>query len=327
MATEATVQILDSAVETTGVSTITATRTVANPRNGAVYNPLTFAAGVPVWFHRRQDGKYLAVYSQRWVSATSVYHAGPQLFSAHTVAGPCYAVIDPTTGTVEGPYDLGFDTLTSAVSRGDYLFLLGEVDGDATVQHYVITRLGGLQSQGIEQVPLGYKLGLYADPFYLYVFGADGDGRLARIRKNWARIGVNTDAQMQWECEGVKGWYTDLSEGVAMPGYPPADGPCSMAKFRDRFYLMTTVETVGLFAGQAYTKRPVDRAWSPHGSPVTIGADAAYLGGAAYLQPQLVVNTAMLPDGANTGFPYVTSVKVQVGADQAILTEWGILSV
>lgn len=333
MATEATIQILDTAVETTGVSTVTATRTVAAPRHGTIYNPTTFAAGVPVWFHRRQDGKYLALFSKRWTAATGVYHNGPQLFSAYTeTVAPGIATIDPTTGTCDGPFlppgnQPGHNTLTTAVSRGDFLFTLGTKDSVAWVQHHTITRNGGLQLQGEEEVPLGFQLGLYADERFLYVFGDDGSGRLARLRKNWGRIGNQTDPSMQWECEGEKGWYTDLTESLPMPGYPPADGPCSMAKFRDRFYLMTSVDTVGVHAGQAYTKRAVDRTWAPLGDPIVQGNDAAYMGGGVYLQPQLVVNTALLPDDANTGFPYVTSTKVTVGSDDGILTEWGILAV
>ena len=329
MATEATVQVLDSAVENAGVSTVTATKTVANPRNGVVYNPTTFAAGVPVWFHRRQDGRYMALYRSYWDAATSVYHDGPQLFSAHTAHGtPVYLLIDPTTGSAQGPYPLpGLDMLTGAVSLNDYLFTVGIKDGVGWVQHWFITRTGTLQLQGQETVPTGFSLGLFVAGNYLWVFGANGSGKLARIRKNWGRIGNNTDTTMQWECEGAKGWYTDLTEGASLPGDVPANGPCSMAKFRDRLYLMATRHISGSYQAVLYTSRPVDSMWKTVGDPIFLGDDTTYLGGAAYLQPQLVAKRELLPDGANAGFPYVTSVLVQITSSQAILTEWAILSV
>lgn len=327
MSTEATVQVLDSAVENAGVSTVTATRTVANPRNGTVYNPDTFAAGVPVWFHRLQDGRYIAVYRNRWYDATAVYHDGPQLFSGYEEDGPCYVYIDPTTGNFEGPHPIELDTLNAAVSQGEYLFLLGTVDDDATVQHFAVSRFGGLQLQGTEVVPAGLNLGLYADGYHLHVFGSDDDGKLVRARKNWARIGTQQDPYMQWEYQGEKGWYSDPAEITPLPGYPTADGPCSMAKFRDRYYLMTTWLFGETYYGQAYTARPVDPAWKPVGDPIPLGDEDTYMGGGVYLQPQLSVNSALLPDGAASGFPYVTSVKVFIGEDTAVLTEWGILAV
>lgn len=333
MATEATVQVLGSAVETAGVSIVTATRTVADPRNGAIYNPTTFAAAVPVWFHRLHDGRHLALFSRRWYDATSVYHDGPQMFSDYSEdLSPSYAYIDPTTGVAEGPYTwVGLDTLTAAVSRSDYLFTLGTLGGDAVVQHWVITRNSGLQLQGSEVVPMGYTLGLYADDSYLHVFGADGDGKLAHIRKHWGRIGVNIDAAKQWEYEGTKGWYVNSDEGESMrqlSGLIPVAGPVSMAKFRDRLYLTVTEHVAGAYSARTYTTRAVDAAWQPVGTDVVpLGDDTTYLGSGAYLQPQLVTNKALLPDGASNGFPYVTSVRVVVGTDDTILTEWGILTV
>ncbi len=61
MATEATAQVHESSADSAGVSIVTATRTVAAPQQGTIYNPATFAAGVPVWFHRLQDGRYIAI--------------------------------------------------------------------------------------------------------------------------------------------------------------------------------------------------------------------------------------------------------------------------
>lgn len=335
MATEATEQILSTSVDTAGVSTVTATRTVANPRNGTIYNPTTLAAAPPVWFHRlQQDGRYLALFKNRWTAATGVYHSGPQMFSAHTADPvPVRAYIAPTTGAIDGPYPMtsyltGALRLNAAVSHGDYLFTLGTLDGVAWVQHWRISDRGVLSLVGEEAVPLGYDLGLYADRNYLQIFGADEDGHLARVRKNWGRIGNNVDPQMQWEYEGLKGWLTDAGLHTSMVPNLPADGPCSVAKFRDRLYVAATEHSSGAYAAEVYTQRVVDQTWTRLGDTVIpLGDDADYLGGSAYLQPQLVGNKDLLPVGASTGIPYVTSVRVVVGSDQAILTEWDLLTV
>lgn len=328
MATEATTQVLETAVDAAGVSVVTTTRTVDAPRNGTVYNPATLAAGVPVWFHRLQDGRYLALYSTHWTDGTGAYGTGAQLFSAHTeVTTPVYLIVDPTTGTADGPYPLPtpLDTLVSAVSRGDYLFTVGVRGIDAWVQHYRITRFGRLTLVAEELAPTaGFRLGLYADPNYLWVFGDYGDGKLARVRKNWGDLGQAGG----WEYEGLRGWYSTIEDGVSMVGDLPAAGPCSVAKFRDRYYVVTTAHSSGAYFAKTYTQRAVDQKWTlTSGDPLALGADAVYMGGAAYLQPQLVANKALLPDAAASGFPYVTSVKFTSGGNQAIITGWGLLAV
>lgn len=336
MSIEAVAQVLDSAVDTAGVSTVTSTRTVAEPRQGTVYNPTTFAAGVPVWFHRLHDGSYMAMYKRVWNAATGVYHDGPQLFSAYTESTePAYVVINPTTGTCSGPFPLpgasGEMTLDAAISRDNYLFTVGTKDGVAWIQHFVITRTGGLQLQGEEAVPMDLHLGLYIELNHLRVLGADPDGHLAQIRKNWGRIGTGADAARQWEYEGPKGWYVDSEEWSLMPGPTgpiTCSGPVTMAKFRDRYYLLVTQLVTGAYSAKAYTSRAVDAAWKPFGTDVIpLGDTGTYLGGGAYLQPQLAVSRSSLPDGAQAGFPYVTSVKIESGSDDGILVDWGILSV
>lgn len=334
MATEATEQILSTSVDIEGISIVSATRTVATPRNGTIYNPATLAAAPPVWFHRLQDSRYLALFKNRWIDATGVYHDGPQMFSDYTEDPiPVRAYVAPTTGAIDGPYPMtsnlsGDLTLHAAVSRGDYLFTLGALDGVAWIQHWRISDRGVLSLVDEEAAPLGYDLGLHADRNHLQVFGADEDGKLSRVRKNWGRIGDNTDPQMQWEYEGLKGWLTDDELHTPMAPGLPADGPCSVAQFRDRTYVMATEHSGGAYSAEVWTQRTVDQTWKRLGDTVIpLGDDADYLGGSAYLQPQLVGNKALLADGASTGIPYVSSVKVVIGSDQAILTEWGLLSV
>lgn len=334
MATEATVQVLASSVDTGGVSIVTSTRTKAQPRYGTVYNPATFAAAPPVWFHRCQDGRYLGLFMNRWTGGTSVYHDGPQLYSDFDIdPTPVRAYIEPTSGAIDGPHPMtsnqpGDLTLNAAVSRGDFLFTLGRRSDVAWLQHWRISDRGVLSLVAEEATPLGYELGLWADQNFVFVFGSDDDGHLSRVRKNWGRIGNGTDPTRQWEYEGVKGWLTDVSLHTPMLPHLPADGPVSAAQFRDRAYIMVTRHAAGAYAAEVWTQRTVDQTWTRlNDTVIPLGDDADYLGGTAYMQPQLVGNKDLLPDGSRTGIPYVTSTHVDIGDDQAMLTEWGLQAV
>jgi len=329
MATDTADQVLSDSVDSAGVSIVTATRTVDNPRLGSIYNPDTLAAADPVWFHRAHDGRYLALFRMRWHTATAADTTGPTLYSDYIETSiPCYAWINPTTGVADGPHPWpGLDALSAAVSRDNYMFTLGlDANGNAAVQHIVFTRLGGLQFHNQEVVPAGYYLGLHIDGRYLYVYGIGDDGYLARVRRNWGRIGIN-DPQMPWEYETPKGWTADPDEAASMPGDLPADGPCSVGKFRDRLYVMTTRNVVDDWQGVLYSARPVDPVWKPVSAPpIDLGDDDTYLGGTAYLQSQLVPRPEAL-GGARAGFCWVSSTRLEIGSDEAMVTRWGIVSV
>lgn len=334
MATEATVQVLDTSVDVGGLSAVSSTRTVANPRWGKIYDPLRLAAGVPIWFHPMIDGRYLGLFKTRWVEATSVYGTA-DLFSAHTEDNVAtYVMIDPATGQRDGPYVLPGApmacTFNGAFSRGEYIFITGLNDTTPWLWHYRLDRSGRLILQAEEQLRVGYGLGVYADGNNVVVFGALG-GKLCRAKKNWGRIGVNTDTEYQWTYEGALGWYPDLDDAAAMATKDgagvPAAGPCSVAKFRDRYYLSATAHQAGAYFAQIYTSRDVDSVWKPYADVIPLGDDSLYMSGGAYLQPQLVANKELVPDGASTGFAYVDSVKVTVSGNAAILTTWGMLTV
>lgn len=338
MATEATVQVLDTSVDVNGLSGATSTRTVANPRWGKIYNPDTFAAGVPIWFHPMVDGRYLGIFKTRWIAATSIYGTA-DLFSAHTEStSPSYALIDSATGQCDGPYNPlpGMPTsvtLNAAFSRGEYIFVTGLNNITPWLWQYRIDKSGRLILQAEESLTSGgsiYGLGVYADGNNVVVFGNIG-GKLCRAKKNWGRIGVNNDSEYQWTYEGARGWYLDPDDAEAMPTKDgagiPAGGPCSVAKFRDRYYLSSTLDGSDVHWANVYTSRDVDAVWKPYGDAIYLGSDANYMGGGAYLQPQLVVNKDLVSDGAATGFAYVDSVKVTISSNAAILTTWGMLTV
>ena len=335
MSTEATVQVTNESVDAAGVSLVTSTRTVVRPRYGAIYAPPGPAAGVPVWFHRLQDGRYVALYGHHWTDAvlSGSTTSGPQLYSSFTASDdPILVVTNPTTGASDSAVTVpsnmtGVRALRSAVSSREYLFLLSSLDDQGLVQFFRVTYAGSLILQGEELVPLNFSLGLSVSGAHLYVYGADTGGHLARVRKSWGRIGTNADADRQWEYDAGTGWLKDPTSAAPLPGNLPADGPCSVADLGDRTMLMTTVHSGGVWHGQAYTARAVDKSWTPVGDPIPLGTDATYLSGGVYLQPQLPVNPAYANPTQTRQVPYVTSVRVDVDTRSAILTEWSTVSV
>ena len=264
MATEAAVQVIPSSADMPGMSVVTASRSQNAPRSGLIYNPETLAAAEPVWFHPMPDGNYLALFSRRLTGATLAGSTidNVLLFNGYTVdTDPSWAVVGPKTGEVQ-PVALipseqpGIRTLVAAASRGNYLFTLNRYQraGDDTVhsllQNFRVTSQRGITLLGEELVPGDFALGLYCDHRYLWLTGDDGDGYLSLARKNWGRIGTDEDANptMNWQFWGAGSWNSDinlLSAIIDQYGAKlPADGPCSLSRYRDSYYLMSATKTV-----------------------------------------------------------------------------------
>lgn len=264
MATEATLQVIPSSADVPGMSVVTASRNREAPRSGIAYNTATLAAAQPVWFHPLQDGAYLTLFSRRLTGATvsPVSADGVLLYTDYAVStAPGWAAIDAHTGGTHGIADIpseqpGIRTLISAFSRGDYLFTLSEykksADDDDTfglLQNFRVVGRDGISLLGEEMVPLDLRLGIYADRRHLWLFGDVGAGKLGMARKSWARIGTSADANptMNWQFWGKGDWTSDPTlvgsftdaRGVDIP----AQGPCSMARYRDTYYLMVSTAT------------------------------------------------------------------------------------
>lgn len=293
MATYSVRQVLPRSVDTAGVSISTATADTTDPRRGQLYTPATLAAACPVWFHPLPDGYYLGLFSRRLHSAVvdTTQPNGPLRYSTVTeTTTPSWAVFDPTTGArvqvADIPTDvLGDRTLTAAVSRNNYLFVLSTIGQDALVQHFRVgPRSEALVLQGEEIMPAGLGLGLYADRNDLWVFGAKND-KLALAVKNWGRIG-QTGA---WRYRTADGWSENSADLAVLPGDIPASGPVGVAQFRDRFYLTVPVHADGLWSAKTYTSRSIDSRWVVHPFTAPLGTDATYCGGTVQLQPQLAL--------------------------------------
>lgn len=263
MATETAVQVIPSSADVPGMSVVTASRHQDAPRSGLIYNPATLAAAVPIWFHPMPDGRYLALFSRRLTDAALSPNAinGVLLYTGYSVSDdPCWATVGPQTGDLHAvnliPSEQpGIRRLVGAASRGQYLFTLNSYkkseDADETLSLLQNFRVSpqGIILLGEELVPRNFRLGLYCDRRYLWVFGDDGDGKLAMARKNWGRIGTNSDANptMSWQYYGKGRWNADpemLSALMDSDGQTiNADGPCSMARYRDTYYLMASLKS------------------------------------------------------------------------------------
>ena len=297
MATWTVRQILPQSVDTAGVSIATATCRVEDPRQGQLYTPAALAAAAPVWFHPLQSGSHVALFSRRLIDATlapTQQATGPLLYRSATESTvPSWAVFDASTGAaikigIIPSNTVGDRVLTAAASRGNYLFTLSKIGDTALLQHFRVGTLQGLTLQAEEVIPGSLGLGLFADYNDLWVFGAK-NGLLTLARKNWGRIGDNTanNPRMRWRYHGEKGLSDNINDLTALPGAIPAQGPVSIANFRDRFYLTVPVLTADSWSVKTFKTRSIDAKWSPHPFTVPLGTAATYTGGTAQLQPQL----------------------------------------
>lgn len=298
-------QVMPRSVDSAGVSVSTATADTTDPRRGQLYNPTTLAAAVPVWFHPLPDGSYLGLFSRRLHTATvdTTAIGGPVRYSTSTeTTTPSWAVFDPSTGALDRVADIptrviGNRTLTAAVSRTSYLFVLSQIGDTALLQHFRVgTRSEALLLQGEEILPGGLSLGLHTDTNDVWVFGAL-NGKLTVARKNWGRIGLDAP----WLYHTDDGWSEDFAALTALPGNLPAEGPVSVAHYRDRLYVTAPVRTPAAAAtnttpavpsswsAKTWSSRAIDNAWSAHPFTVPLGDDATYCGGTAQLQPQLAL--------------------------------------
>lgn len=264
MATQTALQVIPSSADLPGLSVLTASRTQKSSRAGIIYNPTTLAAAQPVWFQAIDDGHYLGVFSQRLTDATLSPTAvdGLLAYTTYTTSlAPSWAVLGPETGTVRDIADIpsempGIRTLVAASGVGSYLFLLNryqkQAGADTTyalLQNFRVTGRDGISLLGEELIPRDLALGLYTDRRYLWVFGDDGKGKLAMARKNWGRIGSNYDINpvMGWQYWGQGSWNTNPDYLGPLLDYNgagiPAQGTCSMSRYRDTYYLMTTART------------------------------------------------------------------------------------
>lgn len=341
MATSPLARVAATSIDIAGISVSTATPGI-DPRAGSIYNLTDLAAAAPVWFHPVANGRHLMLNSRRWYNATPDGGA-PGVFASYSEdLMPSWTVIDGPTGH-RTPV-LGFLTsiptnispsgrvLTAAASRpSECLFLLSSLTDTpgALLQRFNISGNGRATLAMEEILPtlvvgedtVAFDRGVQYTMPWLYLYGTDSLGRIYRIRKAWAHIGVNKPRVVSkihynvasmpqgWEYFTGTGWSLDPAEVVPMPLF--SDGPMSFALYRS-VVLMTTVRrnednTYDGLIWRSNSSRP----FTQMGDPVPLGSsdDDSYLGGGIQLT-QLGANPdlpAMV--GVTAGIVYVTSVK------------------
>jgi YVTN family beta-propeller protein len=331
MATEATRQVLASTIDSPGLSVVSSSRHPDSPRAGVIYDIAKLAAAVPVWFHPMNNGEYLVLFARRLTDAVPAPPLSPWpiLYTAYTEAdAPTWAIVSPATGSVRNIEPIpsrknGGRVLTAGASRGEYLFVLNTydplIDGDentALLQHFRVSPLQGITLMTEEMVPGGLSLGLYADKSHLMVFGDTGTGVLTAARKNWGRIGVNTDLNpsWSWQFHGGTGWVSGgFEQAKPLSGNMPAHGPCSLARYRDTYYLMASTQTDYT---NSYTQTtavgsdPQGMAVSPDGTRLYVANRASKSLTVIDTATDLVLGTVSVGDGptavaATDDFAYV----------------------
>lgn len=196
-----------------GLSVVTSSPTA--PGYGAVYNPVSWAAAVPVWFHPCfQTGQYLMLVSRRWYAAHPSSPGVYTSFSENTA--PSWTFINAPTGSrgdvsnavtyIPMTTALSSPTLVGAASRPPaYLYVLttGTLSGSpaAVLQHFSLSAAGQITLRAEEILPtvsagsstVTFGRGLHLDGPHVVVYGSDATGTLYRIRKPWGHVGVNAD--------------------------------------------------------------------------------------------------------------------------------------
>src|ERR1700757_2235547 len=98
MSTSPVLQIPSTSIDSNGVSIVAGPKSISTQQAGQLFNPTSFAAGVPVYFHPLGGQQFIGLYSQRWYSATAIT-TSPNLYSAHSVdIAPNWVGFDATTG-------------------------------------------------------------------------------------------------------------------------------------------------------------------------------------------------------------------------------------
>lgn len=311
MATYATRRVVPGSLDAAGVSVASATPDLSDPRTGGMYNPSTLAGASPVWFHPMSGGRWVAILARRLIEATPASPqsvSGPLVYSQSTNdTTPYLVVFDPASGAVSDMSPLptrvtGNRFVVSAVSRGNYLFVLSTLNSSSVLlQHFRNGSQSTMILQAEEVLPASLGSGLYVERNDIIVFGSVG-GLLTAARRNWGRIGepsTTSDRSSAWRYWSGRGWSYDLPDLSALPGDVSVSGPVSATRWRSRMYLAVAYYSPAIpgapgiatvparWDAKFYSSRDVDEAWAPHPVSVYLGNTVNYQGGTAYFQPQL----------------------------------------
>lgn len=339
MSTESPEQVLSTSIDREGLSIVTANRTLEEPRKGTIYDPVSFAAGVPVHFHAFGPGQFLGLFSRRW-TATTPGTNGPQSYATKTEKiEPSWLLINAKTGTSGAPAGNPLTIPTKATSEGrflrgacsrqDYLYTLSRLTttGDSLVQFFRVSNKSTLTLQAEEIVPrygdnddIFFTSGLYWHDQFIYLIGTGPFGTYF-ARKPWSFIGIKSK---EWEFQHDKGWSIDPDEMVGVPGLP-AYGPSTAVVYRGVTYLTGVDIESGNCVGKIYRSKGLYDPWSLVRT-VTMGPASSDLGSGVHLQSLMPHPTAESElDDVSFAVPFVTSHLASTS--DRILVNWDLLPI
>jgi hypothetical protein len=316
-----------------GMSVATSPQSSSDPRAGTIYDPVTWAAAAPVWFHPI-SGATLMLSARRWHNATPL--AGtPSAYSAFTEdTTPSWALVGALTGArnaVPGNMvNLPMNTvatgvaLVGAVSRPpNLLFTLtaATVGGVSTavLQRFHLGANGSvaIAAEDVLPTPTGitFTAGIQFAGDNLVVYGTDASHHVYKVTKPWGQVGANrlttpttrkytdTDAvakPLGWQYYTGTGYSTDVTEiapvTLADGSTLTTHGPITFGSYRDQLFMSTVALSGTTYSGQFWRSRS-GMPFAPWGSPVALGdsSSGTNLGSGIYLQPQLAPNPAAAP--------------------------------
>lgn len=339
MSTQRTKQVLDESVDAYGVSIATSLATTGNSRTGVVYGNSTIPAGVLVHCHRMNDGTILAVFGTHWTNVTQ----GPsvQAYTDYEVSHePVWHAFDPATGSPKlGPWSNSLviptprtyttRSLVSACSRGNYLYLLQQLDGLSYLQFFNLDQSVTLMGEEFlstvegEEEDVTFGTGIYVDNNYLMLVGrGQSSDQIYLARKPWAVVGVN---RTSWEYFTEDSWQSSLEGRQLVPEKPTTLGPVSAMVYKNVTYLLTLVDESG--QKSKLWKRDSAGQWSS-GTTISLEDVGYNFIAPAYLQPLLPLNTTP----PTYSLPYVVARHITTEIDEvtnqeSISNHWDIISI
>ena len=338
MSTFAADQIPAGSYDNSAVSIVVSNKNNSDSRKGMFFGD-DFAVALPVHFHDVGNGKFIGIFSERWHTVASNSN-DPNLFDSHeTDNSPSWALFDGVNGhrgSISGQYgdtpptDIACDSrvVVGACSRtSSYLYMLQRYTlGEAVfgvVSHFHINPVtfqvnlmgeASIPNISVDGNDIVFDRGITYSSLYLNIAGRDSSGRIYMARKNWGSVAKRNDPI---EYQSDRGWSQNPSSIKPLKtssGDLISVGPVSFAEYRGRTWASVVQSDEGAVSAKIYTSRGLWDAWSLRGPSYALGTvDESYLGGTAYLQPNLRINAARFDDFTVTGVPVVYATKRVVG--------------
>lgn len=329
----------NTAVDTSGLTTALTTPQsgVDDIRTGTAFRSDVLAAGRLVHVHPSVDGRYLAVFSERWTAATPKPTL-PGEYSAKTVvtrpaafwvsphASTEHVIIGGGIGQVHSSTDL---QAIAGASHNHLMVLLCTIGGVGALVRYRVDgrNVNVVSSQYLSHsfpatgAAVVWNRGVHISGTYLYVLGGRESGELF-LMKLLLTHGAQSPLYL-----GARGWTGNQEDLYSLRDKNNAvltsRGPVSVARYGNEWYLSTVVESAGSYSVRFHRAGHPASPWQKLSSTVSLGSDSK---GAAFFQSSVQAN----PDHPDVSMPEVVAglpVVYNVQQGDALRTRWRVLGV